>query len=62
METNGAKSRPHFFKRIKNLSDMQLNVIYFQRIGQFEQKNPFEGSSEYTTCKSTWQDFSEVSV
>lgn len=61
METNGAKSRPHVFKRIMNLSDMQLNVIYLQRIEEFE-KNPFEDSSEYSNCKNTCQDFSEVSV
>lgn len=62
METNGAKSRPHVFKRITNLSDMQLNVIYPQRIEEFEKKNPFEDSGEYSNCKNTCQDFSEVSV
>lgn len=61
METNGAKSRPHVFKRIMNLSDMQLNVICSQRIEEFG-KNPFEDSSEYSNCKSSCQDFSEVSV
>lgn len=36
METNGSKSRPHVFKRIMKLSDMQLNVIYLQRIEELK--------------------------
>lgn len=40
---------------------MQLNVIYLQIIEEFE-KNPFEDFCEYTNCKNTCQDFSEVSV
>lgn len=51
METNGAKSKPHVFKRIMNLSDTQLNVIYLQRIEEFE-KNPFDDASEYSNCKT----------
>lgn len=61
METNGSKSRPHVFKRIMKLSDMQLNVIYLQRIEELK-KNPFEDSSEYSNCKNTCQDFSKVNV
>lgn len=61
METNSAKSRPHVFKRIMNFTDMQLNVIYLQIIEEFE-KSPFEDFCEYSNCKNSCQDFSEVSV